>query len=284
MLLFLLLLLVMLPAASMSREASRGVQCRNNLRQLALALCDYHDRHGHFPPLYVADANGRPMHSWRVLILPHLGEDALFKAYDRNERWDGANNSKLASRMPAVYRCPADPLMPPGMTSYFGITGPGRRTAGKPPLSLDDIADGRSNTIALVESSSARVNWLAPRDLTMGDIVAGENTAEAPCPCSRHGWSDRGILRSPADGFHAAMFDATVHPFAANLDVETLRALVTIDGSDRIDLDAIPSSSGDSYIWPGFWVLLAAEIAFVAAAIARHLRIAARTRREVTDG
>ena len=260
------------------------MQCSNNLRQLGLALHDYHDLHGHFPPAYVADPDGKPMHSWRVLILPHLEEHALFNAYNMNEPWNGPNNSKLAGRMPQIFRCPADDQLPPGMTSYFCVTGDGRTKPGKARLSLPDIRDLAGNTLMLVESSSARVNWLDPRNLTMEDILAGENTAEAPCPCSRHGRTDRGMWRSAADCFHAAMFDASVHRVAANLDAETLQALLTIDGGETVDLDAIPTSSGDFHVWPGFWVLLAAEVAFIGFAIVRRIRLARRLRREVQHG
>ena len=70
---------------------------RNNLRQIALALQSYHQANGCFPPAYVADKNGKPMHSWRVLILPYLGFDDLYKAYDFTEPWDGPNNKKTES-------------------------------------------------------------------------------------------------------------------------------------------------------------------------------------------
>jgi hypothetical protein len=269
---------LLLPAVSAANEAGRRAQCGNNLRQIALALRFYHDDHGHFPPPYIADADGKPMHSWRVLILPYMELKYLYDQYDFNEPWDGPNNRKLASQWTPTFRCPSDPSLPREMTSYFYVVGPGRTKPGQQHQRLDDFADGQ--TILLVESSSARIHWMEPRDLTVEDILAGKNTAEAPCACSNHGRSERGAWRSPGC-FLAAMQDGSVRPISAELDTETLRALLTIDGGEEIDH---LRSSGDEYLWPGVWVLLGAEVAFIALAIARRLRIARHKPREVPPG
>jgi hypothetical protein len=278
-----LVLAVLLPAAMCdARGASHRGQCANNLRQLALAFHDYHGLHGHFPPPYIADAEGKPMHSWRVLILPHLGEDALFNAYNLKEPWNSPQNSRFAAQMPSVFHCPSDPQMPTGMTNYFCITGAGRTKPGQTDLHPGDISDGIGNTIALTESSSARVSWLEPRDLTMEDIAAGKNTAGAPCPCSLHGRSDHGVWRSSSHLLMAAMFDARVRSFPANLDAATLQALLTIDGGEQMNLDDIPPIGGsNTYYWVGVWVLLGAELALILFAIVRRVRIARRMRTQV---
>lgn len=83
--------------------------CQANLRAIGLALQAYHADHGCYPPAYMADASGRPLHSWRVLILPYLGEPELFRAYRFDEPWDGPNNARLATWMPELYQCPAHP-------------------------------------------------------------------------------------------------------------------------------------------------------------------------------
>src|SRR5262245_3382414 len=63
---------LLLPAVSVAREPARRMQCLNNLKQIALALHNYDATYGSLPPAYIADASGKPMHSWRVLILPFL--------------------------------------------------------------------------------------------------------------------------------------------------------------------------------------------------------------------
>ena len=57
------------------RENARRVQCCIHLKQIALSLHNYHDVYKAFPPAFVADASGKPVHSWRVLILPFLGQE-----------------------------------------------------------------------------------------------------------------------------------------------------------------------------------------------------------------
>ena len=59
-------------------------QYTNNLKLIGLALHNYHDMHPSFPPVYIADKNGKPLHSWRVLLLPLVGENDLFASFDFN--------------------------------------------------------------------------------------------------------------------------------------------------------------------------------------------------------
>jgi hypothetical protein len=71
---------------------------------LGRAIHNYYSANGCFPPAYIADKNRRPMHSWRVLLLPYLGENRLYGMYHFDEPWDGPSNRALADRMPAVVR------------------------------------------------------------------------------------------------------------------------------------------------------------------------------------
>jgi hypothetical protein len=90
------LLIVSLSATAQatSRISKRG-QCRGQMIQIVEGLLNYEAANGKLPPAYVADANGRPMHSWRVLILPYLeGYNALYKKYNLNEPWNGPNSAQ----------------------------------------------------------------------------------------------------------------------------------------------------------------------------------------------
>src|SRR6266704_588138 len=73
---------------SRARPASRRTQCLNNIRNIALALHNYASLNGSLPPAYIADANGRPMHSWRVLILPYVDRSDIYAAYRFDEPWN----------------------------------------------------------------------------------------------------------------------------------------------------------------------------------------------------
>jgi type II secretory pathway pseudopilin PulG len=84
---------LMLPAGRVSRPAARRTQCKNNLKQVALALHNYADDHHALPPAYTVDAKGRPLHSWRTLILPYLDEQALYDSIDLSKPWDDPKNA-----------------------------------------------------------------------------------------------------------------------------------------------------------------------------------------------
>ncbi len=105
-----------------------GRICSENLRRIGIALQNYHARFGLFPPAFVGGDDGRPKHSWRVLILPFLGEQALYDAYDFREPWNGPRNRQLAARMPDVFRCPGEDRetrrSPGDRTRYLAVVGP----------------------------------------------------------------------------------------------------------------------------------------------------------------
>jgi len=115
---------LLLPAVQAAREAARRMACRNNLGTIGLAMQNYHQKYGSFPPSFIPDKHGKPKHSWRVLLLPFLNEEALYRKYRFDEPWNGPHNSALASQMPSVYLCPSE--SPPGVsqTSYAMIVGP----------------------------------------------------------------------------------------------------------------------------------------------------------------
>ena len=108
-------------------------------------MLNYESANGRFPPAYVADEKGRPMHSWRVLILPYLGEEELYKQYNMKDPWDSPHNRALASRMPKVYRCPrADSQSPvdASATSYLMLVGPGCISTGPKSVRAAELRKG----------------------------------------------------------------------------------------------------------------------------------------------
>src|SRR5258707_563040 len=85
---------LLLPEVSATRKLPRSHQCKNNLKQIGLALRAYHDEWGSFPPAFVADDDGHPIYGWRTLILPQLDQSPIYSAYRFDEPWDGPNNSR----------------------------------------------------------------------------------------------------------------------------------------------------------------------------------------------
>lgn len=213
------LLALLLPAVQAAREAARRAQCNNNLRQIGLAMQSYYDVNKEFPPAYIADANGKPMHSWRVLILPFMEHYDLYKRYRFDEPWDGPNNSRLAAEMPPAFRCPSDPST--GMTTdYVVITGPNTMFDADKSATMGSIKDGTSNTLMVVESANAGVNWMEPRDLDAGQMSFTIDATGNEIS-SRHPGVVMGLF---ADG-HTA-------PIPSGTSPQSLRALVTPAGGE----------------------------------------------------
>ena len=96
------LLVFLAPREPPGARALRA-QCANNLKQIAMALHNYAADYQALPPAFVADATGKPMHSWRVLILPYLEQQALYAQYNLSEPWDGPNNIQLLDKVPSYF-------------------------------------------------------------------------------------------------------------------------------------------------------------------------------------
>jgi len=224
----LVLITFLQPARSRARPAARKAQCRNNLKQIAIALHNYHDAHGSFPPAYIADEDGRPMHSWRVLILPYLDQKALYEEYDFDEPWDGPDNSRLAAVEGYLFQCPEEQLGMIPVTSYVAVAGPNSMWPGGNPTSFGDCADDPDNTLLVVEVANSGINWMEPRDLDISEITPQVNPKNGRGISSLHAGSKS--PRKPC-GAHAAFVDGSVRFLPENTRPEQLRAmLIRSDG------------------------------------------------------
>jgi hypothetical protein len=100
-------LLACLQAVASAKDGEDNAEDRkkseNNLKQLALAMHNYHDVNGRFPPAASRGADDKPLLSWRVMILPYLEQEALYKEFNMDEPWDSEQNKKLLAKMPDIY-------------------------------------------------------------------------------------------------------------------------------------------------------------------------------------
>jgi len=169
--------------------------CKADLEYIRDALQQYHEKHGCYPPAYLAGADGKPMHSWRVLILPNLRMQDLYDKYDFKEPWNGPNNRKLAtSRAADIYWC-RDADRGTGMTNYLAVEGPEAAWPGSRSLARNDLEKEGADTILLVE--------MRPRGRVLGRLPETISRRKAP---TRSCWSkwpirtfigwSRGIYRS----------------------------------------------------------------------------------------
>lgn len=163
------------------------------------------------------------MHSWRVLILPYIEQQALYDAYDFDEPWNGPNNSKLADQMPTSFHSPTEPDSTT-FTNIVAITGPGTAFPESGTTCFADFIDGTNNTILLTEIANSRIPWLKPDDLDVRRYNFKINDPTARGISAVH-W------RRPY-----VVFGNSIKTYGVGDDMpaESLRALTTIAGGEPI--------------------------------------------------
>ena len=169
----------------------------------------YYKEHGSFPPAYVADASGMPMHSWRLLILPYMDREDFYNQYDLKEPWNGPHNRKLSETPLGFFRCPWDKTMyDSATTSYLAVVGPNTAWPGPTGSKLEDFKNGPENTILVVEVTDSDIPWAMPHDLHVGQM---SELPGPPGPSSPH----------QKNGFWALFADGEVRYLRGNLDAAT---------------------------------------------------------------
>jgi hypothetical protein len=194
---------------------------------LATAVALYYEDKGHYPPAYLADEQGRPMHSWRVLILPYLEARDVYEQYNFSEPWDGPHNRRLAARMPPVFAFSGAQRPGNTTTNYLAIVGPGTVWPGTSGATADSVGDALGTTILIVENQAAGVHWMEPRDLALSDLDF------------RLG-SPLGISSQYVDPA-VAMLDTSLYRLKPGIGADVLRALLTANGGEPLTRD----DSGD---------------------------------------
>ncbi|MEX0641232.1 MAG: DUF1559 domain-containing protein [Pirellulales bacterium] len=211
---------LLLPAIQAAREAARRSMSMNNMKQISLGLLSYESTHRSFPaPGGGGEGEGAQL-SWRVHILPSMGEDALYKQFHLDEPWDSEHNRALISQMPAGFQNPnGDPS--PGKTNYLLVRGAGTAfpKADTGPT-MQDFVDGLSNTIMLIEADPDQaVEWTKPDDWQFD-----------PNDPMR----DLGNLRHY--GFLAAFADGSVQFIPSDTEPEVVKAMITNNGQEQVTL------------------------------------------------
>jgi hypothetical protein len=191
----------------------------NNLKQIALAFHNFHSTLNKWPH-DICDKDGKALLSWRVVILPYIEQDKLYTKFKMDEPWDSENNKKLLEDMPEMYASPRVVVKKKGYTVYQGFAGEGTLFEPGKKLRITDVTDGTSNTIMVVESSTA-VPWSKPADLPFDTKKDLPNIGKA--------YGNK-PLTALCDGSVRILNLQTIKP-------ETFKAAITIAGGEVLEAD-----------------------------------------------
>lgn len=215
---------LLIPAVSAARTAAQRMQSQNNVKMIMLGLHNYHATYNQLPAAYTTDAEGKPLLSWRVAILPFVEGMAQYEQVDFTKPWDAPENAQLLQQMPSVYRSPlSDPSLPPDCTTVFAIRSD--KSVLQPPaektgqgIGFSQMMDGTANTVAIVEIPTHGIPWTKPDDLTPQQAYDLYTNSKHPEQC---------IL---------GMADGAVKSMGTGLSRETFEAIATINGGEAVTL------------------------------------------------
>jgi prepilin-type processing-associated H-X9-DG protein len=168
------LVALLLPAVQAAREAARRMACQNNMKTISLALLNYHDVYGSYPPAYTVDTSGQPLHSWRTLILPFVEQQAIYDQIDLERPWDDPVNLPFSEIEIPAYVCPSTPSSTPADTTYVAVVDASGIFSGSQGSSIRSVSDGTSNTVLVTETDPTNaVNWMSPQDISLQTFIDG---------------------------------------------------------------------------------------------------------------
>ncbi len=231
---------LLLPAVSSARAAARRQVSANNLKQIALALHNYHDAYKSFPAGTHPNEKLNPEErlSWMASILPFINEQPVHETIDFEEAWDDQTNNEAATTQVRAYRHPSHGAANdgPAESHYVGIAGRGKNAHLLPvtneragifgvnrKTSIRDIKDGTSNTVMISEATAEFGPWIAGgratmRSFTKQPYINGPDGIGGPSP----------------GGCNVAMGDGSIRFLSENVDPEVVEAMSTINGREAV--------------------------------------------------
>jgi len=238
-----ILVALLLPAVQQAREAARRASSKNNLKQLMLAMHNYHDVYNKFPQGTVPNDQLKPEQrlSWMVSVLPFVDQNPLYDQIDQKQGWKANDNQDAVSAVIQTFVHPSNPQvtndMGQGTTHYVGIAGHGPNAASLPlrapgvgifgynrATRIRDITDGTSNTMAISEASEPFDSWAAGGKATI------------------RGFSRKPYVNGPdgiggpsRGGFNAGLADGSVRFLSQNIDPTILERLAAMADGQPID-------------------------------------------------
>jgi hypothetical protein len=206
---------LLISAVQKGEDAARRERPADKMSQILRAMHEHAARYHLLPARANFAAQGKPLLSWRVHLLPLLGEESLYRQFRQDEPWDSEHNRKLIPMMPRVFGNPGAPAKP-GMTHYLAVCGKGFAFDGMKGRGFGAFRDGTSDTILIVEANDDRaVIWTKPDDwqCDVKDPTAGLGTARA-------------------GGFNAGFADGSVQFISNDVNARVFYAMLTIAGGE----------------------------------------------------
>ncbi|MBE6424803.1 MAG: DUF1559 domain-containing protein [Planctomycetaceae bacterium] len=198
----------------------------NNFKLVALGVMGFESANKAFPAPFTTDTKGKPLHSWRVQILPYIGEEALYEKIRHDEPWNSEWNSQFHEQCPACFKDPRQKLAPSdatigvvvGKNTMFRVPKPAKKQTGGSVggTRMGEVSGGLSNTILTVECKP--VCWMDPN----GDPT-WEEAQNGPI-VSQYGLTKIG------------MADGQVYVIPERIDIETWRILLDRHEGGEISL------------------------------------------------
>ena len=208
-----------------SREAARRSTSKNNLKQFAIALHNYHETYSFFPPGNTTNSDGNPSHSWQALILPYLNQKPLFNQINFDQPWNATENQPIFRTVMPVYLNPVISVLDPkqdkttspegyGLSHYAGNELVLKQNQGS---QIREIKDGLSNTIFAMEIGENFKPWGDPTSIGKPVQILGP-----------------GKKTSQKGGNYILMGDGAVRFITKEIDPTVLKALSTPSSGEEV--------------------------------------------------
>jgi prepilin-type N-terminal cleavage/methylation domain-containing protein/prepilin-type processing-associated H-X9-DG protein len=235
------LVALLLPAVQAVREASRRMQCQNNLRQIGIALHNYHAAFRKFPPGGIEvrpETPGGKQFAWSAFVLPYIEAPAAFEQIDFDYPFDHPVNAEVAATPIETYLCPSTPRGSPlnrgrGATDYGGIYGERIVSTNNPPrgvmihdkaIRFRDITDGTTRTLLVSEDAN----------FPDGQWINAWNLFDQAFPINRAPKFENDIRSMHPQGANGLFADGSVSYLNESIDIELLASLCTRNGNEEL--------------------------------------------------
>jgi prepilin-type processing-associated H-X9-DG protein len=190
-------------------------ECKRNLRQISMALHHYAvANHGEFPPACTVDSAGRPLHSWRTLILPYLERRDIYERIDLTKPWNHPANSAIFSVPVRTFQCPSSDT-PTNRTTYLAVVTPNSFLRATESRHIGKGEGNWGSAIMVIDvDASQAVPWMSPQDADEQMVLETANPAHP-------------------DGTNVAFVDGSINVLHNASSATERRELISISREDN---------------------------------------------------